>query len=331
MNQTTLIKVATHFYPIAIVQAGYFAQTVELPKRIGVKVRDTITRFNGQKMQMFRVSTDLDILRGPIIANVSSPKFAPDFKAYQKAGQTLIQNINNPAVSAQSFMDEFTRFYAWCVPASYAVQVYAGVLPPDQADEILRICAQYRTVKDAVFVQIEAYIKTKAKALNIEPHLLSLEVLTGQSTYDPKIEQGFVCSQGKIHYTSWEDFLKNSNYTYPEEEKIVLNQKIITGTAAFYGVAQGPVKLVFNNNDLNKVEPGDILVTPMTMVSFTPALVKAAAIVTDDGGIMCHAAVVARELQKPCLIATKIATRLLRDGEIVILDTQAGTVTRNDI
>ena len=71
---------------------------------------------------------------------------------------------------------------------------------------------------------------------------------------------------------------------------------------------------------------GDILVSPMTTPNFVPAMKLAAAIVTDEGGVMCHAAIVAREMKKPCIIGTKIATKVLKDGDIVEVDADKGVV-----
>ena len=74
------------------------------------------------------------------------------------------------------------------------------------------------------------------------------------------------------------------------------------------------------------VEIGDIMVSPMTTPDFVPAMEKAAAFITDEGGIMCHAAIIAREMKKPCIIGTKIATDVLRDGDVVEVDAYSGIV-----
>mgnify|MGYP001562085147 CR=1 FL=1 len=71
---------------------------------------------------------------------------------------------------------------------------------------------------------------------------------------------------------------------------------------------------------------GDILVTFMPAPSHISAMEKAAAFVTDEGGITCHAAIVAREMKKPCIIGTKIATKVLKDGDMVEVDANKGIV-----
>ncbi|MCX6745156.1 MAG: PEP-utilizing enzyme [Candidatus Parcubacteria bacterium] len=126
--------------------------------------------------------------------------------------------------------------------------------------------------------------------------------------------------------------LLNGNlYTLAEIRKLKFdqpekNQKEIKGQVAFSGKIIGKVRLIFAVNDIYKIKAGEILVAPMTTPLFLPAIKKASAMVTDEGGITCHAAIVARELKKPCIIGTKIATRLLKDGDLVEVDADNGIV-----
>lgn len=93
----------------------------------------------------------------------------------------------------------------------------------------------------------------------------------------------------------------------------------LDGITGSVGRAIGRVKVCMTVKDLEKFEKGDILVTSMTRPEFVPAMKKAAGIITDEGGITCHAAIVARELKIPCLIGTKKATKILKDGMLVEL------------
>ncbi|MBI2476111.1 MAG: phosphoenolpyruvate synthase, partial [Candidatus Taylorbacteria bacterium] len=82
----------------------------------------------------------------------------------------------------------------------------------------------------------------------------------------------------------------------------------------------------FKKEDLEKVKPGDILVTSMTTPNMVPTMKRAAAFITDEGGITSHAAIVSREMKKPCIIGTKIATKVLKDGDLVEVDANSGVV-----
>lgn len=101
----------------------------------------------------------------------------------------------------------------------------------------------------------------------------------------------------------------------------------ISGQIAWKGVVKGRVVIVKDQKDLVKVQDGDILVTVMTFPNYIPAMEKTAAFITDEGGILCHAAIIAREMKKPCIIGTKIATKVLRDGDFVEVDADSGAVT----
>ncbi|MBP6944697.1 hypothetical protein KBD61_06325 [Patescibacteria group bacterium] len=102
----------------------------------------------------------------------------------------------------------------------------------------------------------------------------------------------------------------------------------VKGSIAFQGHATGKVKIVLTGHDLKHVERGDVLIAVMTFPNFIAAMEKACAFVTDEGGILCHAAIVSREMRKPCVIATKKATKVFKDGDIVEVDADKGIVRK---
>lgn len=107
-----------------------------------------------------------------------------------------------------------------------------------------------------------------------------------------------------------------------------IRDRVVAGQAAYRGNARGDVVVVRRAFDLSKVHAGCIFVAPMTLPTQTPWVKKAAAIVTDEGGITCHAAIVSRELGIPCVIGTKIATQVLKDGDVVEVDATQGIVRK---
>jgi len=100
----------------------------------------------------------------------------------------------------------------------------------------------------------------------------------------------------------------------------------ITGFVASKGIARGIVKVVLQQSDFSKVNKGDILVVSMTRPEFMPLMEKAVAIVTNEGGVTSHAAIISRELNKPCIIGTKVATKVLHDGDLVEVNANSGIV-----
>lgn len=102
----------------------------------------------------------------------------------------------------------------------------------------------------------------------------------------------------------------------------------VKGSSAFSGKVIGKVKIIRRLAEMDKVKQGDILVSPMTTPNYLSAMKRAAAFVTDEGSITCHAAIVARELKKPCIIGTKIAARVFKDGDRVEVDATRGIVRK---
>jgi len=102
----------------------------------------------------------------------------------------------------------------------------------------------------------------------------------------------------------------------------------IRGLSASTGRAIGKVKVVGSAKEIDKVKSGDILVAVMTRPDYIAGMKKAAAIVTNEGGITCHAAIVSRELGIPCIIGTKIATHVFKDGDMVEVNANHGWVRK---
>ncbi len=100
----------------------------------------------------------------------------------------------------------------------------------------------------------------------------------------------------------------------------------IIGDIAYRGIATGRVVIHLSWTGTTDMRKGDVLVTGMTNPQMIPFIKKASAIVTDEGGIACHAAIIARELKKPCIVGTGNATQVLQDGDLVEVDADKGVV-----
>jgi|GEM_PF-883406 len=178
-----------------------------------------------------------------------------------------------------------------------------------------------------------------AKRLNIEvkyiEYLTEFEInsLLGSSHVSAKFKNDLV-----KRASSSVLIIKNGRYSWLTGQKarefIKVNKVIadvkgvreIRGQSASKGQAKGRVKVCLLSTEISKVKNGDILVTAMTTPDFVPAMRKAAAIITDEGGITSHATIVARELNKPCIIGTKIATQVLKDGDMVDMNANQGII-----
>jgi pyruvate,water dikinase len=101
---------------------------------------------------------------------------------------------------------------------------------------------------------------------------------------------------------------------------------LLTGLGAAPGTGSGEVRVLQSVDEAHRLAAGEVLVAPMTTPDWVPVLRRAAALVTDGGGITCHAAIASRELGVPCVVGTRRATEVLRDGELVTVDGAAGAV-----
>jgi len=111
-----------------------------------------------------------------------------------------------------------------------------------------------------------------------------------------------------------------------EKEYAQISTGAIKGMVAYPGKVSGRVQVILNGGQLDTFQPGRILVALMTSPDYISAMRQAKAIVTDDGGLTCHAAIVARELKKPCIVGTRFATKVLHNTDWVEVDAKEGTV-----
>ncbi len=176
------------------------------------------------------------------------------------------------------------------------------------------------------------YLKNKTR------FILPEEVWTNKIEDKEKIlkkiserKKGFIFYKNKLYTGDVEKNIKQLGIILDETKSGVSGKTEekkgkIKGQIAYKGKVKGSVKIVSSIKDLGKVRSKDILVTAMTMPKYLSAMKRASAFITDEGGVTCHAAIIAREMKKPCIIGTKIATQILKDGDLVEVDADKGVV-----
>lgn len=157
----------------------------------------------------------------------------------------------------------------------------------------------------------------------------SLEKLTDPSFKEELSER---CKKSAVYVTEmgYTIFTNGAFDTIAEAFHITMAEDVkeLKGVTASKGYAKGRVRICESVSDIDKFEAGDILIASMTRPEYLPAMQKAIAFVTNEGGVTCHAAIVAREMNKPCVIGTKIATQVLKDGDLVEVNADKGIVTK---
>ena len=223
----------------------------------------------------------------------------------------------------------------------YHIQVKNVVdfLPPELMDAYLPVLEAARVHAEPVFSREIDFIKNLASSLSKISGYSSENLLyatnnevtaywkDGKNLPDEKVLNNrrkscvMFFENNKIEHILTGKEVSNFSEIFEDSDKQELR-----GQIAFKGLAKGTVRVIFNPLDVKEFNEGDVLVAPWTRPEYLPIMKKASAFITDGGGILSHAAIVARELQKPCIIGTKTATKTLKDGDVVKVDANSGVI-----
>jgi phosphoenolpyruvate synthase/pyruvate phosphate dikinase len=234
-------------------------------------------------------------------------------------------------------VEELSRFYDTAVQAWCGLDVSYEAPKLEQISEADRELAMKMRERAADFLEEIDHVVQRT-LLSLYPELgalikyLRIEEVRGELPMPAASE----LRAREAHYLYYKyevitgmpinSFLQQSDLTIREEKPQAATD--VQGQAAFRGVARGRVRVLRKKSEISLLEDGEILVTAMTTPDYLPAMHKAAAFVTDEGGITCHAAIVARELKKPCIIGTKFATQVFKDGDMVEVGADTGVVRK---
>lgn len=282
---------------------------------------------------------------------VRNPKKVDQLIKKTKAAEIRIKNIISKEKKAktnnlESFIENFDLYSGIFVRLT-TMPFYLGMVIENRLDpsalrfkEITKKMEKLRAVdyyQDFNRYVLGGYLKKLAKENNLSYDLIWQMIFSeilqlARKKIKPNRKElsqrkkQFVYSffDNKTNLISSKNFTNKVNKILCKE--INKKQKIIQGKIAQPGKTIGEVKIIHNITDIKKFKPGNILVSISTNPELMPALKKAKAIVTDEGGLMCHAAIISRELNIPCIIGTKIATKVLKDGQKVEVDANKGIV-----
>ena len=233
------------------------------------------------------------------------------------------------ALELKQLMEQYFELYKEPYPY-FNITPYSDELENKQ--EIIDLMADWRlfarTNWNKVHELIEPLFKEVAERLNLtsdEIKFLKPEEITNLLVGNKSDIAELIAKRQDCYFLLKNgalEFKENSTFRTDEEHATELK-----GRGTFPAKYQGRVKIVNNPEDVKKLEQGDVLVARMTLPAMiTENLRKAGAIITDEGGITCHAAVVSREFRIPALLGTKVATKTLKDDDIVEVDTEKGIV-----
>ena len=174
--------------------------------------------------------------------------------------------------------------------------------------------------------------KSKSQVLlNHEIKKLAQDALKLEEHYKKPQDIEFAIESGAISIVQTRPITTIEKRIEKEEIQELKGEVILTGLAASPGIASGKIKIIGDMKDLSKIKEGDILVTTMTNPDMVVTMKKSAGIVTDEGGLTAHAAIVSREMGIPAIVGTKNATTKLKEGEIITVDGYSGKVYKGKV
>jgi phosphohistidine swiveling domain-containing protein len=204
---------------------------------------------------------------------------------------------------------------------------FASVLPHLRFARVECVIeSAYRLISFFMELQKRIKIDNIASLYYFEiPFLLKGNHFDNKEMAKRKEDHSSIVAGNTFYYLEDDELVKKIRI---EVEKSISTSEEVKGQVACRGNVKGIVRVLASPRENDRLKKGEILVTSMTTPEFVPAMERAAAFVTDEGGISCHAAIVAREMKKPCIIGTKNATKVLKDDDYVEVDAEAGVVRK---
>ncbi len=329
-----------------------------LPKVWGKTIEQIIT-YDGRASHWCRFPEELEKFKSYMSKKPLDSAFF-DITEHQKFRENLanlrklirapIRSIKDPAKRLQTLTNLFTYKFSYnalavFLPGPWKNEFLARhAAQKKQATQIVKWAEETRYHAEGIHKELGDYMRKwlgpklaengypasfvklltikETKALVQSNKLPPLRILQNRA-------KGFVYIGGRLFPTTdIKHFLLKRSIALQETE---VNQKTDTlkGTVACRGkLVRGKVRVIMNSEEAAYFKKGEVLISSMTAPDYLPAMKKAAAIITDEGGLLCHAAIVSRELGIPCIIGTKVASKMLKDGDLVEVDANKGVIKK---
>lgn len=254
-------------------------------------------------------------------------------KNYEKALPTLARYWKKGKANTIVELQKFIALIKKIMPQDMLLCLLAdetGVSPI-----VLKECQRLRS-KDIFFSQSDLFIRNSLA--QIYPRLGKCVVTINQGEVSKPLSRNeyqrrFLESThvfGEVpRYSSLQRYVKQKQlYSFVQPKGTRTSLGAVKGVVAYPGDATGKTRVVRSNFDAARVKSGEIIIAAMTTPVMVPAMKRAAAIITDEGGSLCHAAVIAREFKIPCIVGTRVATRVFKSGDIIHINSAKGTVIK---
>ena len=325
-----------------------------IPQIWGKGLKDQMVHFDGRATSWYRYESDNAELKDFMVQkSLEDPLFYPEVQKEFKKNIDHLRKIisvepteisDNSQYLAQ-LKETFFKFYPFYpLPIFLAGPWREEFLRnhPQKGQSVIDLLMDSRRYSEGILKENDIFLRKWLEAILVRRKLpasylklLSVEEIDAlvneeQLPTSSELEQrakGYFYMDGLINpISSLSSFLASKNIVLDE---IVIDIDMLKGSVACKGgIVQGYARVIMNSEEVIRFNTNEILITPMTSPEYLSAIQKAKAIVTNEGGLSCHAAIIARELGIPTVIGTKQATKIFQDGDFLEVDAEQGIVRR---
>lgn len=329
---------------------------LRFPSVWGIGLEDQIVYYDGRTAQWNRYEDDYIKLGAymssqvpldhPIFQEETHTRYREQVRQLREMIQISVEEIQDEVGFLQEILDIQNDIYPYYtlsvfVPGPWREQFIAH--HGEDAHSVLDILFESREYSEGVFKMVDLYLRNwlgsrieqaghprkYIKILSVEElqHFVATGSLPSPEALE-KRSRGYVYIGGEIIPVDNVDMFFVSR-DIEQDTQSTNGVTHFSGTVACKGdICEGVVQTILTTEEAQDFKEGNILVTSMTSPEYLPAMKKAKAIITDEGGLTCHAAITSREIGVPCIIGTRIATKVLTDGDRVTVDAEKGIITK---
>lgn len=328
----------------SLLSCSFFGQqyTKTLSDFLGVSLRSSVLLVKEGFSSCFFPEKQLTEFSQVLAENVVKDKllvtlWCEELKKRTDYITSVIQRHKGKFPVKDDFDDFKKALYDYASP-HIAIKKVVDALPKSLLHELLPQLEEARLYSEKVYTLTEEFMVALAEKVSkstFYPKHLILSMV--KEELDDYIETGNLPSKDLLEkrFQSSALLFEDGDYTLVsgeksakvEEQVLDTRKDQLKGQSAFSGKVKGRVRIV-HSPDEHDLKHGEILVTGMTRPEFLPLVEIASGIITDAGGILCHAAITAREMKKPCIVGTVNATKVLMTGDMVELDAETGIIKK---
>lgn len=252
---------------------------------------------------------------------------------------TKIMNKLHGTIPTYTEYQKFLIVFDKHLPYHNAIKKLVDYFPLETLNKLLPYFKDARLYSEHVYSDTEIFFRSIAEKI-AEKEKYNSDYLTclTQSEFETYLQKNKLPEEKELRarFESSVLYFEDAKETIKTEteniekyifNKSIQNKKEIKGIPAYNGVVIGMARIVSDHHKVGVFKEGDILITGMTRPEFLSVMKKSSAIVTDAGGILCHAAISARELKIPCVVGTQLASTIFHDGDKIKVDANTGIIS----